>query len=155
MKQLALEFNYAFLFLLAPDEIYEKADEALLVAIKEDKRIERKPAQTHPPQFGEYASMWANTGPDGGLLVVGMEDDGKFTGCLGLGNTGLNKREKAISTYCPDARYEYKRIPVTNVKGEKDFVVLFRVFYREDKVVRDVSQQAFHRVGDEKRQLTE
>ena len=155
MKQLNLQFDKAYLFLSSPDEIYEKADEALLSAIKEDRRVEHKPAQTQPLQLGEYFSMWANTLPDGGLVVLGMENDGSFSGCLLLENTGLNKREKVGQTHCPDAHYESKRISVTNPKGDRDFIVLFRVFYREDKVVRDASGHAFHRVADEKRRLTE
>ena len=58
--------------LLSPDEIYELVDQDLLGRLKEDRRLERKPAGIHGKELGDYFSMWANTVPDGGLLVVGM-----------------------------------------------------------------------------------
>jgi ATP-dependent DNA helicase RecG len=98
--------------------------------------------------------MWANTLPEGGLIVLGMNNDGSFSGCLTLSSKELNDREKSDAHYCPDSRTESKRIRIVNKKGQNDFVVLFRTFYREDKVVTDVSGNAFIRKGDEKRKLT-
>jgi predicted HTH transcriptional regulator len=37
--------------------------------------------------------------------------------------------------------------------GDADFILAIRIFYREDKVVADVSGNVFTRVGDEKRKL--
>ena len=50
--------------------------------------------------------MWANTVPDGGLLVIGMEDHGKIHWMPQFELTiELNLREKVtLYTYCPDAR---------------------------------------------------
>ena len=80
-KQLRLSFD-GLLALMPVDEIYEKVDQELLERLKEDRRIERKPEGIHARQLGDYFSMWANTIPEGGLLVVGMADDGVVTGCL-------------------------------------------------------------------------
>ncbi len=148
MEQLRLVYpDKKISHLLSPDEIYHAADESLLSELKEDRRIERKPAKTHPPILGQYFSMWANTVPSGGLLVLGMEDDGSFSGCSLLSPNELNDREKAYRTHCPECRTESKRIGVTNIKGREDFIVLFRTFYREDKVVPDASGNAYTRIG--------
>ena len=158
MKQLSFNFIYksaaSRLPLLSSDEIYEKADHVLLALLNEDKRIERKPARTHGKALGEYFSMWANTPPEGGLLVLGMDDDGGFSGCTMLSANELNDREKSFSIYCPECKAESKRIPVINKDGHEDYVVLFRIYYQENKVVTDVSRNGYTRIADEKHKLT-
>jgi len=141
--------------LLSPSEIYEAVDENLLNRLTEDRRLEYKSARIHGRELGDYFSMWANTVPDGGLVVVGMDDDGKFTGCHNIGSDHLNSLEKASYTYCPDARVNSKRVAVIAKDGSDSFVVVFKVDYREDKVARTASGQAFIRRGDEKRELSE
>ena len=46
--QLTLDFKTPLIQLLSIREIFEKADERLLGQLAEDRRIERKPANTHP-----------------------------------------------------------------------------------------------------------
>ena len=113
--------------LMSPDEIFANASPSLLSQLSEDRRIERKQASEHVPVISEYISMWANTKPEGGLIAVGMLDDGSFSGCASLPSPSLNNLEKAGRTHCPDASLETNRVSVKNVKGNDDFVVLFRV----------------------------
>ncbi len=156
MEQLSFNLTYktaSCLPLLTPDEIYKSADSTLLQLMNEDRRIERKPSKIHSKELGEYFSMWANTAPEGGLLILGIENDGSYSGCSKLSAQELNDREKSFHVYCPDSRSDSRRIKVINKTGVEDFVVLFRTFYREDKVVRDVSGNAFIRRGDEKHKL--
>jgi ATP-dependent DNA helicase RecG len=154
MEQLDLSFDTR-LALLSPDEIYQNADQSILALLKEDRRIERKSAKTQGQLLGEYHSMWANTSPEGGILILGMENDGSVSGCLKLSQNELNDREKAAYIYCPDSRVDSKRIPVINLEGHEDFILIFRTYYREDKVVCDVSGSAYSRVGDQKHRLTD
>jgi ATP-dependent DNA helicase RecG len=153
MEQLSLSFDEK-LVLLGVDEIYQGADQSLLTLLKEDRRLERKPAGTHGRALGEYFSMWANTVPEGGIIVVGQENDGRLTGCQRLSQDELNHLEKACRIYCPDARSDSKRVRVIDVDGHENFVLLFRVQYREDRVVKDVSGDAFSRVADDKCKLS-
>jgi ATP-dependent DNA helicase RecG len=151
-----LKFSFKELLpLLTPDEIYSSVSTTLVDELKEDRRVERKPAGIHGRALGEYYSMWANTVPDGGLVLVGVEDNGDISGCSHLSPNDLNEKEKAGRQYCPDSRSESKRVSVTNMDGEQDFILAIRVFYREDKVVADVSGNVFTRVGDEKRKLSD
>ena len=150
--QLKLRFDIP-LALVGPDELYDKA-EAYLEILKEDRRFERKSPRTSPRSLGEYFSMWANTLPDGGLIAVGIEDQGKVAGCAGLNQTELNEREQAGKIYCPNARYSSKLVPVKNEQGEADFILLIRVQYRPDKVVYDSQEHAWIRIGDQKHELT-
>jgi ATP-dependent DNA helicase RecG len=150
--QLLLKFTRGPLELLTADEIYDDA-ERLVQDIAEDRRIERKPPKLATRSLGDYFSMWANTPPDGGLLVVGLGDKGEklgFGDCLGR----VNEIEKCGAVYCPDAQHHSRRVPLVTDKGKQDFLILFRVYYNKHKVVRTTSGEAFHRVADEKRTLT-
>jgi|SRR5580700_9494236 ATP-dependent DNA helicase RecG len=141
MSQLTLVFP-KHAALLSPDEIYEKVDQELLAVFKEVRRLERKPAGTHFDALGDYFAMWANTLPEGGLLVVGMENDGSFS-CHRLSQNQLNEIEKCHQTFCPDASVESKWVPVAASDGTESFVIVFRVRYREDKVATTVAGRAF------------
>ena len=99
--------------------------------------------------------MWANTAPDGGILVVGMEDDGAVSGCDKLSIHQINHLESTRIDYCPDSRSESKRINAVNVDGQPDWLLVVRVFYRADKVVRVSSGNAYWRIADKRKRLSE
>jgi len=143
------------LLLLTADDIYDSADLLIIQKIKEDRTIERKPAGIGIQAVGDYLCMWANTSPDGGLLVVGIEDDGTLSGCVTKEIQHLNELESAGMQHCADASYAYKRVPFRHPNGDQDFVILFRVKYHPTKVVRNNRSEVFARFGDKKRKLTE
>lgn len=134
--------------LLTPDEMFEQLNEELLLRFNEDKRIERKPARFPTLGLGQYMSMWANTSPEGGIIVVGLKDNGVFEGLDGQGTSRINDLEAAHSIYCPDASCQYKRIAATNREGKSDFVLAIRVAYHPTRVVKTNKSEAFTRIGD-------
>lgn len=153
MEQLSLLFQIP-VPLLNPDELFDLSDnQAILEQLKESRYWERKPAGIHGKALGEYFSMWANTAPSGGLVVVGVDDDGAVSGCHHLAQEQLNHLEKSPFIYCSEARVDSKRVQVTSTSGSLSYVLLYRVHYREDKVVFDSSGRAFIRIGDEKHAL--
>ena len=77
--------------ILTPSQIFELMDERLLRQLGEDRRLERKSPRCGEALLGEYVSMWANTAPDGGVIVVGMNDQGTFEGLASVGTAKLNK----------------------------------------------------------------
>ena len=137
---------------LSPDDMWTELNAQMLTDAQEDSRIERKPARFSPAQLGEYISMWANTEPDGGIVVVGMTDDGAFEGLDSVG-TRINRLEKVASIYCPDAACLYKRVPVTNMANKADFVLAIRVLYHASRLVRTTKGDAFVRLGDSMHKL--
>lgn len=141
--------------MLEPDEIFQLDDPSALQMIEEDRRIERKPASIGVRELGDYVVMWANTQPSGGLIVVGMEDDGEVSGCIRVGQDKVNGIEKVADTYCPDARVQTRRVGVVNENGDPDFLTLILVRYRPDRLVRNSKGEAFIRIGDSKKTLTE
>ena len=144
--------NLGVLQLLSPDEIFRHASGELLAALGEDSRLERKPAGIQLRDLGDYFVMWANTAPEGGLIVVGQENDGLFSGCIAANRT--NDLMKCGSTYAPLAEYDTRRIPVRNLKGANDFVLLFRVRFNTSRLVLNSKGEAFIRSGDEKKKLS-
>ena len=144
--------------LWTPDDIFTAAikDGAKLLAeFAEDNRVEWKSARYQPRDLADYVSMWANTQPFGGLIAVGIESDGKISGCKIVGLQKISEFESACSEQCPDAQFEARRIPAVNNSGEVDYVLLVRVRYRPDKLVATVRLEAFVRAGNKKRRLSE
>lgn len=157
MAEQQLEFEFDLtpqkrLELLTPDEIFDLADQSMLESLKEDKRLERKQAGFLGSSLSEYLSMWANTAPDGGLMVMGMNDDGTFSGCSSLSQEKLGDLESCQDT-CPDARCTTRRIAVEKKDGTKDFIVLIRVYYCKNRAVKTPQGIVYARRGDKKKKL--
>lgn len=158
MEQIGFEFTYPLRESarhMSVDEIYDKMSQKLAVDIDETDRIERKSARYALRDLGDYFSMWANTAPYGGVTICGVENDGKVTGCKHLTPERVDELQRVGDTFCPDARYTSKTVSVTNAKGELDFIVVFRVLYREDKLVSAVAGKAYIRRGSSKRLLSD
>lgn len=150
-KQLHIDFDVSPQ-VLTPEDIYANADVKLLRGLFEDKRYERKRAKYSPNDLGDYFSMWANT-PEGGLIALGIEDDGTWSGCADLSEKELNARESSGRIYCPEAPHRSKRIPFISDMGKADFLILFQVEYNETRVVKTTEGKAFVRIADTKHKL--
>jgi hypothetical protein len=88
--------------------------------------------------------MWANTSPDGGLIVYGMHDNGSVIGCESVHQNQINKIETCGYDFAPGVQYEHKRIRMTKPDGAEDWVLLFRVFYHPTRVIETVKR--FHAI---------
>jgi ATP-dependent DNA helicase RecG len=152
-QQLPLTFEQAAA--LSVDALWGLADEELLRVLVEDRRIERKPVGIRADQLAEYFSMWGNTGPEGGLIAVGISDRGLPLGCLTMEVRHINKLEGEAHNLCPHAHVECKRVPVVRASdAHADFALLFRVHYNDSRVVTTVKGDAFIRRGEYKHRLT-
>lgn len=141
---------------LTPDAIFEGCNEKMLRELftHEDNRLEKKPSTIHSRDLSEYFSMWANTAPSGGIIVVGIRNDRSFEGCASLHPNQRNGLEKTADTFCPDASYSMKQVPIQRDGSQQgDFLILFRVFYNASKVVQTTSGWVFIRHGDSKKEL--
>ncbi len=156
-EQLSLGLTFApetLVQLWTPDEIYDALDEESIPNFAENRRIERKGPAVQPKAMAEYLSMWSNTQPHGGLILVGVENDGTISGCRSMSEAQKNAIE-SLSPLCQDARWACKEVAVKNSKGEQDFILAFRVTYRADKLVETSSGKAFIREGDNKFEINE
>ena len=135
------------------DDIFAEIDHKLLDELKEDKRYERKPAGIHADVLKKWVCCFANRKSEGGLIAVGINDDGSIQGCSGIHQNQINKLEK-VGALVPDARYQTKEVAVRR-DGQIDWVLLFRVHYNPDKVVETNEHEAYIRFGDECKLLSE
>lgn len=136
----------------SPREIWLKLDTFSLSGLAEDKRVERKSGEKlHYDVLAEYFSMWSNT-VEGGIILIGIEDNGNITGCSRLDQAKINRLENFYSQLCPASAPEYRRIPVV-VGKHSDFVVAIYVPYRGFLVETNKSE-AFIRRGDSKHRMS-
>lgn len=140
--------------LWTPDDIYDRLDEEAVRVFAEDRRVERKGIGVQPNALAEYLSMWSNTQPHGGLIFVGVDNDGSIAGCKSLSPSHKNALE-TLTPLCPDARWVSKEVAVRNKNGERDYILAYRVTYRADKLVETSKGEAFIREGDNKLRITE
>lgn len=144
--------------LWTPDDIFAavlRDGPQVLERFREDNRIEYKSSRYDPKDLGDYLSMWANTQPHGGIVVVGIENDGAIGGCMSVGTDRVSLLERVGADHCPDARYEVRRVAANLKNGTNDYILVFRVEYRPDRLVETVRGDAFVRAGDKKRKLLE
>jgi ATP-dependent DNA helicase RecG len=68
--------------LVKPDQVFESDDWRFVVSHPENTRFERKSARVDGRALAECLSAFGN-GPavEGGVLVIGIENDGTVTGC--------------------------------------------------------------------------
>lgn len=136
------------------DDIWRVCDEDTLRLFSEDNRVERKVWGITQKALADYLSMWANTQPYGGIVFIGIGNKGEMIGCKECPTAHLNDLD-TVRRLCPDAKHEFKRVAITNDAGERDFILVLRVYYNDVKLVETVSGDAFVREGEEKRLLTE
>lgn len=142
--------------LYKPDQIYESDDPGLFVRLTEDPRFDRKSGSADSKVLAKYLSAFGN-GPsvDGGVLAIGIEKDGRITGCNHLSQSALSDVESCGQNFCPDGRFVSRRLACQNAKGADDFIVLVRIDYVDGKVVQLGDGTAWERLGDECKKLTE
>lgn len=140
--------------LWSANQIYDQLSFETLQKFREDRRVEVKSRKVQPKALAENLSMWSNTQPHGGIILVGIDDDWNFEGLKSLGVEGKNKIEK-LSHLCEDARWTCKEVKITNTNGQEDFILAYRVDYRADKLVETSSGDSFIREGDDKLRISE
>jgi ATP-dependent DNA helicase RecG len=140
--------------LWTPDDIFASCDQKTIEQFKEDHRVERKRINISVRDLAEYVSMWANTQPHGGIVFIGVANDGEILGCRSTSTDHINDL-RGVHNHCPDARFEFKEVEVINSKGEPDYVLALRVYYRPDRLVQCTNGEAYVREGDDKRRLSD
>ena len=67
--------------LWTPDDIFNNCDQNVVEQFKEDRRVERKRATVSQRDLADYVSMWANSNPAGGVIFIGVENNGQISCC--------------------------------------------------------------------------
>lgn len=142
--------------LLKPDEIFNSNDASFLTTLPESTVFDRKSPRIQSQQLAECLSAFGN-GPavQGGVVAIGIENNGRVTGCKDVSESKLQAIEYMGRDHCPDGKFSTRRVPVKNDHGEDDFIVLSRIDYIENRLVELTNGDAFCRESDNSRRLTE
>ncbi|NJC05066.1 ATP-dependent DNA helicase RecG [Sphingomonas kaistensis] len=140
--------------LWTPDDIFNSLTPELISAFEEDYRVDRKSARISARDLADDVCAFANSAPHGGVLLVGVENDGSIGGLSCVAMDKVNALY-SVGDFCPDARLDFRTLEVMNKRGEPDRILLLRVFFRDNRLVETTSGTAYIRQGDRKRRISE
>lgn len=142
--------------LIKPDQVFDSQDWRFVVGQPENTRFERKSAKVKPEGLAICLSAFGN-GPavEGGVVAIGIEDDGKVSGCKSVSANRIQQLEFMGRDHCANGRFATRRIEVQNHLGEPDFIILARVHFVDDKLVDLTNGEAYCRESDRSRRLTD
>lgn len=142
--------------LIKPDQIFESEDWPFVVKQPENTRFERKSGRVRPEALAECLSAFGN-GPavEGGVVAIGIENDGSVSGCDHLDQNKLVSLEFMGRDHCQGGRFKTRRLEVVNARGKPDFIILARVYFVDDKLVELTNGDAYCRESDRSRKLTD
>lgn len=121
--------------------------EDYLKAAKENLYFERKRAKVSLQDLANEIASFANA--NGGVIAVGITDDGKIEGFNDYGINKLNDFQKVITNYLsPTPNYKAELIEIKNIKNEKDNILLFHIEPALNFIVRNNKDEVYLRQGD-------
>lgn len=118
-----------------------------LINTPENLYFDRKRAKISQQDLANEIASFANA--NGGVIAVGISDDGKIEGYNSYGIDKLNGCQKAVTGYLnPSPIYECEVIKVKNQKNEDDNIVLFHIEPANNYIVRNNKGEVYIRQGD-------
>ena len=121
--------------------------ESYLKTAKENLYFERKRARVSMQDLANEIASFANA--NGGVIAVGITDDGNIEGFNNYGINKLNDFQKVITNYLsPPPNYKTELIEVDNIKNEKDNILLFHIEPALNFIVRNNKDEVYLRQGD-------
>lgn len=138
MKSLSkINKNITIEFLREPENLY----------------FDRKSASTDLKKIANEVASFANA--NGGIVAVGLNDNGEIEGFNHVGIDKLNEAQKIINSYLKPAPIcQIELIDVKNKKQEDDNILIFHIEPSMNYVVRNVKDEVYCRQGDSSIKLT-
>ena len=119
----------------------------------ENLYLDRKRAKISLQDLANEIASFANA--NGGIIVVGITDDGKIEGFNPYGIKKLNECQKVVTSYlktAPSSKTEI--IKVKNFKNEDDNILLFYIEPAMNNIIRNNKDEVYCRQGDSSIKLT-
>jgi len=140
---------------MTPREVYDTTDfETIRDFLKsptlEGQYFERK-EHRKPEALAQTISAFANSNPAGGLLIIGVKDDGKIVGVnrpAGTAATPVNTMLR-YSEYLVETTAEYRLVAITDDNGQSNQLLLIYVKFSPQRVVELTDRSAYERRGDQ------
>lgn len=123
--------------------------------LKESENLyyDRKSAKIDLKLVANEVMAFANA--QGGVLAVGINDNGEIEGFNKYGINKFNEAQKIVSSYLkPTPICNCEIIEINNVKGEDDKILLYHIEPSMNRVIRNVKDEVYLRQGDSSCKLT-
>lgn len=137
---------------LTPRDLFRFPDLTLLCAPKIEGQYYERKSTGNPARIAPEICAFANSNPEGGLLAVGLSDDGAIDGLDRRGDVSINKL--LTFPHYAGARTERKFVDCVNKNGEKDRILLIYVPFLENRVAETSNGKAYVREGDQTRVIS-
>ena len=124
-----------------------------LTKTPENLYLDRKRAKVSLQDLANEVASFANA--NGGVIAVGITDDGIIEGFNSYGTKKLNDCQKIVSSYLnPAPVYECELVNIKNQKDEDDNILLFHIEPAMNYIVRNNKDEVYCRQGDSSIKLT-
>lgn len=111
----------------------------------ESPLFDRKSARIDTKALAIHLIAFANA--DGGVIAIGVEDDGTITGIDGYAEN-INELLRAPFDFCkPSVRVETERLSCVNRDGKTDHILLIEVL-QSNELHANQADEVFFRIGD-------
>lgn len=114
---------------------------------KENLYFDRKRAKISLQDLANEIASFANS--NGGIIAVGITDNGKIEGFNIYGKDKLNECQKVVTNYLKNTpTYRMELLDIENDKGEMDNLLLFHIEPELNYIIRNNKDEVFCRQGD-------
>lgn len=114
---------------------------------KENLYFDRKRAKISLQELANEIASFANS--NGGIIAVGITDDGRIEGFNPYGKDKLNEFQKVVTNYLKNTpNYRIELIEIKNEKGENDNILIFHIEPELNYVIRNNKDEVYSRQGD-------
>jgi predicted HTH transcriptional regulator len=135
-----------------PGALFHSPDLNLLCAEKTEGQYYERKSKRDPEDLAKTICAFANSNRDhGGLLAVGISDDGHIEGLYNRNDINVNRLLEYH--HYTGAQSQHKLFPCVNTNGQNDKILLIYVPYLKDRVAETSKGRAYVREGDETREL--
>jgi len=132
---------------MALSKINSSVNIRYLKATKENLYFDRKRAKIGLQELANEIASFANA--NGGIIAVGITDDGIIEGFNRYGTKKLNDCQKVVSNYLsPSPFYKTELIKIKNQDDEDDNILLFHIDSALNYIVRNNKDEVYLRQGD-------
>lgn len=120
---------------------------------REGQYFDRKSARIDPKDIVRHLIAFANA--SGGVLAIGIENDGSITGFSKVGLHKIDKFKRVAFDYCKVTPHiKEQEVSVVNSELEEDKILLLQVSPSSKRVIRSTSDNVYLRIGDQSKKLT-
>ena len=128
-------------------KINTKITDEYLKSSVESLYFDRKRGKIKPLDLANTIAAFANA--NGGVVAVGITDDGKYEGLNTYGEEVINNIQKCVVNFLsPLPLYKTEIINIKNDKGINDIIILFHILPATDYIIRNVKDEVYLRQGD-------